>query len=130
MTRAVPASAATTEPVPLVKRLPQLGLGDSAEGALERGGRELIDRQAVDVTVSAEALEGPGQVGLHWHADRATRGDDAEQDARTVRALGAAGEHMRVHGSGEASNSFCANSPIAAPWLRARLISAWASRAA
>jgi hypothetical protein len=64
----------------------------SAQRPLERGGREVLDRQREDVAVGAEALEGPGQVGLNGDADRATGRDDAEQDAGAVGALGAAGE--------------------------------------
>lgn len=60
--------------------------------ALERGGRELLDGEREDVAVGAEALEGPGEVRLDRHADGAAGGDDAEQDARAVGALGAAGE--------------------------------------
>ena len=40
----------------------------------------------------AESVEGPGEVGPHGDAERATRRDDAEEDARAMRALGAAGE--------------------------------------
>ena len=42
--------------------------------------------------MGAEALEGPGQVGLDGNADRPARGDEAEEDAGSVRALGAARE--------------------------------------
>lgn len=49
--------------------------------ALERGGRELLDRQRDDVVVGPEALEGPRQVGLDWDADGAAGRDDAEQHA-------------------------------------------------
>ncbi|GAB4111707.1 MAG: hypothetical protein OHK0013_47830 [Sandaracinaceae bacterium] len=44
------------------------------------------------LAMRAEAVEGPSKVGVRGHADRATRRNDAEQDARSVRALGAAGE--------------------------------------
>lgn len=43
---------------------------------------------AEDVTVSAETLEGPGEVGLHGHPDGAAGRDDAQQHAGAVRALG------------------------------------------
>ena len=42
--------------------------------------------------MSAEALEGPGEAGLHGHADGAAGRDDAQQNAGAVGALGAAGE--------------------------------------
>jgi len=51
----------------------------STQCPIERGGREVLDRQREDVAVGAEALECPGQGGLDWDADRATGGDDAEQ---------------------------------------------------
>jgi hypothetical protein len=63
-----------------------------ARYALERGGRELLERQREDVAVGAEALEGPGQVGLRRARRGAAGRDDAEQDAGAVGALGAAGE--------------------------------------
>ena len=49
------------------------------------------------IAVRAEALEGPGQVGLAGDADGAARGDDAKQDAGAVRTFGAAGkEHVET----------------------------------
>lgn len=51
-----------------------------------------LERQGEDVTVGADAFEGPGQIGLGRNAQGATGGDDAKEDARAVRALGAAGE--------------------------------------
>jgi hypothetical protein len=44
----------------------------SAERLLEGGGSHRLEGQSEDVAVSAEAFEGPGEVGLHGHADCAT----------------------------------------------------------
>jgi len=42
--------------------------------------------------VSAQPLEGPGEVGLHWHADGAAGSHNAKQHAGAVCALGVAGK--------------------------------------
>ncbi len=63
------------------------GDGPSGEGRFEGGGRHLVEAEPEDLTMGAVALEGPGEVGLHGDADRATGCDDAEEDAGAVRAL-------------------------------------------
>ncbi len=50
----------------------------SAEGGFEGRGRELLGGEAEQRSVRAEALEGPGQVGLAGDADGAAGGDDVE----------------------------------------------------
>ena len=62
------------------------------ERAFERGGREFGDGEVEGVAMSSEPLERPREVLLHWYADGAARGDDAEEHARAMRALAAAGE--------------------------------------
>ena len=64
----------------------------SAARGLDGSGRDLLQRDAVIFAMLPEPLEGPHEVRLDWDADRATRGDDAEQDAGAVRALCAARE--------------------------------------
>ena len=39
----------------------------SAEGLLEGGRSHRLEREGEDIAVGAEALEGPGEVGLHGH---------------------------------------------------------------
>ena len=63
-----------------------------AEVCLEGGRGERFEREVENVAVGAEALEGPSEVRLRGDAQCAAGGDDAEQDAGTVSALGAAGE--------------------------------------
>jgi DNA replication protein DnaC len=60
--------------------------------ARSEGGRDLLEVEPEVLSMRAESVEGPGEVGLHGDAERATRRDDAEEDARAMRALGAAGE--------------------------------------
>ena len=39
----------------------------------------------LEATVGAEALEGPGEAGLHRHTDRAASGDDGRgREAKSV----------------------------------------------
>src|ERR1041384_8848930 len=61
---------------------------------LECGGGERLEREVEDVAVGAEAFEGPGEVGLRWDAQGTAGSDDAEQDAGSMRAFGAAGKNM------------------------------------
>ena len=62
----------------------------SAEGFFESGGSHLTERESEEVAVSAETLEGPGEVCLHGNTDGAAGRDDAEQHAGAMCALGAA----------------------------------------
>jgi hypothetical protein len=65
------------------------GLRAGACQPLEGRGRHLLEREVEDVTVSAEALEGPGEVGLYWvRSDSVAGRHDAQQHAPAVRALG------------------------------------------
>lgn len=66
--------------------------GGSGEHQLEGGGRHGLEREVEDVAVGAVALAGPSEGGLHGHADGATGGDAAKQDAGSVGPLGSAGE--------------------------------------
>src|SRR5687768_16592642 len=61
----------------------------SAARLLVGGWRELLERQREHVAVGPEPLKRPRQVRLDGDALCAARGDDAEQDARAVRAFGA-----------------------------------------
>jgi hypothetical protein len=54
--------------------------------------RHVLEREPEVFAVCAEAVEGPGEVGLRGHGERAAGGHDAEQNAGAMCALGAAGE--------------------------------------
>jgi hypothetical protein len=58
----------------------------SAQGLLEGRGSHFLEPETEDLAVGAEALEGPGQVGLNRDADSAAGGEDAEENAGVVRA--------------------------------------------
>jgi hypothetical protein len=62
------------------------GSRPSAARGLEGGGCDLLEVEPEVLSMRAESVEGPGEVGLHGDADRATRRDDAEEDARAMRA--------------------------------------------
>src|SRR5690606_26118589 len=64
----------------------------STERLLECGRRHLFEPEAEDVAMRAETIEGPGEVRLRGDAESAAGRDDPEEDARAMRALGAAGE--------------------------------------
>ena len=57
-------------------------------GFLEGGGGQVFEREVEHVTVGAEALERPGEIGLRGDAQGAASGDDAEEHAgeKTARA--------------------------------------------
>ena len=63
-----------------------------SEGFLERRRSQFFEREVEDIAVRSEALEGPSEVGLGGDAQCTAGGDDAEEDAGTMRSFGAAGE--------------------------------------
>ena len=96
----------------------------SALGALERGGRHVLEREAEQVTMGAEPVEDPGEVGLDGDPDGGASGDDAEQDAGAMGALGAAGEeHVEAElGDGRIKSSpQCSSMSSERPWAMANV---------
>lgn len=69
-----------------------LPVGISSRGSDERGRREVDRVETVEVAVGAKSLKGPGHVAQGRGPESSASSDDAEQDTRAMRTLGASGE--------------------------------------
>lgn len=72
--------------------LRRVGASKSGVSALERGWGHVLKPKAEDTAMGAQSVEDPREVSLCRDAQGSAGRYDAEQDARSMSALGASGE--------------------------------------